>query len=419
MLRTVAVLLAATTASALLPGRGPALRRVAQTRAATPFLAADGALDGAAGSAVTDDIAKALGRSVVVMADAAPQSSNQLRNGAFLGLGVAAFFFASKTATGAVISTQLAYEVAHCTASKAKFFGFVGACCNWFLGLSALYDATQNGPENIALPMTLVMLAYSIVFCRWAGWAVMPRNFMLAASHMLNIAAQSNQLRRCLGYKLQTGGEAAKKEIVALGCKAAAAVQLPFERTTATPHTQPAALCTRAGALRLHAPAPCTQIAATVAFVTYSAPLKALMPAGSFLASDAGPFSIHPWCAVPPWRPHTRTPASALCSRLCTLGSARGHPCRVLPPVLLTARRRAAGRPLPSSSSRSTRSPTYRSPPTRYRSRSAPRRDRGTRGCSVRCIGSQPEDLGLGGGGEANVECAVQLLLSHSLRLPG
>ena len=71
--------------------------------------------------------------------------------------------------------------------------------------------------------MTLVMLAYSIVFCRWAGWAVMPRNFMLAGSHMLNIAAQSNQLRRCLGYKLETGGEKAKKEITLLAAKAAAA----------------------------------------------------------------------------------------------------------------------------------------------------------------------------------------------------
>jgi len=149
--------------------------------------------------------------------------------------------------------------VTHCTVSKAKFFGFVGACCNWFLGLSALYDASQNGPENIALPMTLVMLAYSIVFARWAGWAVMPRNFMLAGSHMLNIAAQGNQLRRCLQYKLQSGGEAAKKEVVALGYKVAAAV------------------------------------AATTAFIMASAPLKAMMPAGSFLASAGGPFTIHPW----------------------------------------------------------------------------------------------------------------------------
>ena len=158
--------------------------------------------------------------------DATAQSStNLMRNVAFVGLGLAALFGASTTAVGASIGTQLAYEVAHCTANKAKLFGFIGACCNWFLGLSALYDATQNGPENIALPMTLVMLAYSTVFARWAGWAVMPRNYMLAGSHMLNIGAQGNQLRRCLAYQLETGGEKAKKEIKMLAAKAAAAVR--------------------------------------------------------------------------------------------------------------------------------------------------------------------------------------------------
>lgn len=253
MLKAFVLLLAATTASALHPGRAPALRRVvAQPRAFTPFLAADDA-------SPTAKIAEALGKDL----DATAQSSTNMRNGAFVGLGLAALAFgASKTAVGASIGTQLAYEVTHCTANKAKLFGFIGACCNWFLGLSALYDATQNGPENIALPMTLVMLAYSTVFARWAGWAVMPRNYMLAASHMLNIGAQGNQLRRCLGYQLETGCEKAKKEITMLAAKAAAA------------------------------------LAAVAAFVTYSAPLKAMMPPGSFLASEAGPFSIHPWPPV-------------------------------------------------------------------------------------------------------------------------
>ena len=70
----------------------------------------------------------------------------------------------------AIIADQLAYEVAHCTVSKAKFFGFCGACCNWFLGLSAVNDAFRNGPEMISLQMTLAMLAYSLLFSRWAGW---------------------------------------------------------------------------------------------------------------------------------------------------------------------------------------------------------------------------------------------------------
>ena len=177
--------------------------------------------------------------------DATAQSStNLMRNGAFVGLGLAALFGASTTAVGASIGTQLAYEVAHCTANKAKLFGFIGACCNWFLGLSALYDATQNGPENIALPMTLVMLAYSTVFARWAGWAVMPRNYMLAGSHMLNIGAQGNQLRRCLAYQLETGGEKAKKEITLLAAKAAAAVRTtPFPRAGFPPTALTRAAC--------------------------------------------------------------------------------------------------------------------------------------------------------------------------------
>ena len=105
------------------------------------------------------------------------------------GGGVAA---PAPTNLAAKIADQLAYEVAHCTVSKAKFFGFCGACCNWFLGLSAVNDAFRNGPEMISLQMTLAMLAYSLLFSRWAGWDVSPANFMLAGSHMFNIAAQAN-----------------------------------------------------------------------------------------------------------------------------------------------------------------------------------------------------------------------------------
>ena len=67
------------------------------------------------------------------------------------GGGVAA---PAPTNLAAKIADQLAYEVAHCTVSKAKFFGFCGACCNWFLGLSAVNDAFRNGPEMISLQMT-------------------------------------------------------------------------------------------------------------------------------------------------------------------------------------------------------------------------------------------------------------------------
>ena len=159
------------------------------------------------------------------------------------------------------IADQLAYEVAHCTVSKAKFFGFCGACCNWFLGLSAVNDALSNGPEVISLQMTLAMLAYSLLFSRWAGWDVTPANFMLAGSHMFNVAAQLNQLRRVVEYKLdkEAGGKA---EISALATKSVGAVVI------------------------------------IAAYAAMAPKLKAMMPEGSYLASAAGPFTIHPWPPV-------------------------------------------------------------------------------------------------------------------------
>ena len=159
------------------------------------------------------------------------------------------------------IADQLAYEVAHCTVSKAKFFGFCGACCNWFLGLSAVNDALNNGPEVISLQMTLAMLAYSLLFSRWAGWDVTPANFMLAGSHMFNVAAQLNQLRRVVEYKLdkEAGGKA---EISALATKSVGAVVI------------------------------------IAAYAAMAPKLKAMMPEGSYLASAAGPFTIHPWPPV-------------------------------------------------------------------------------------------------------------------------
>eukprot|EP00310_Coccolithus_braarudii_P014018 CAMPEP_0183350998 /NCGR_PEP_ID=MMETSP0164_2-20130417/22896_1 /TAXON_ID=221442 /ORGANISM="Coccolithus pelagicus ssp braarudi, Strain PLY182g" /LENGTH=311 /DNA_ID=CAMNT_0025523069 /DNA_START=36 /DNA_END=971 /DNA_ORIENTATION=- len=163
----------------------------------------------------------------------------------------------------ATVVTQLAKEFAGCTKSPAKFFGFVGACCNWFLGLSALYDASSKGPELISLPMTLVLLVYSLLFGRWAGWDVSPANYMLCGSHMFNVVMQANQLRRCIVYKLQTE-PGAKKELTVLGTKAAASVAL------------------------------------VSALIVNSETIKsAVAPYGpAFLTSAGGPFTIHPWPPV-------------------------------------------------------------------------------------------------------------------------
>ena len=171
---------------------------------------------------------------------------------------------AAPIATGSVVGmilTQIAKEVSSANTHPAKLFGFCGAVCNWFLGLSAVYDASRNGPEVIALPMTLAMLAYSLLFSRWAGWDVTPRNFILAGSHMFNVVAQSNQLRRALTYKLETDPKG-KAEVTALAQKAAVVIAVVTTYTMAAPT------------------------------------LKGLMPAGTYLSSDGGPFTIHPWPPV-------------------------------------------------------------------------------------------------------------------------
>jgi len=188
--------------------------------------------------------------------DATPVSTlHQLRGGA-----VATPAGTSSSLIGMVL-TQLAYEVSSAGTHPAKLFGFMGACCNWFLGLSAVYDATRMGPEVISLPMTLAMLAYSILFSRWAGWDVTPRNFILSGSHMFNVVAQCNQLRRVLAYRLESDPDASA-DISALAKKAAGV------------------------------------LAGVVAFCLAAPTLKSLMPEGSYLASSGGPFTIHPWPPV-------------------------------------------------------------------------------------------------------------------------
>ena len=52
------------------------------------------------------------------------------------------------------IQQQVSNEIATANEHPAKLFGFIGACCNWFLGLSAVYDASSKGAEVISLPMT-------------------------------------------------------------------------------------------------------------------------------------------------------------------------------------------------------------------------------------------------------------------------
>jgi hypothetical protein len=65
--------------------------------------------------------------------------------------------------------------------------------------------AMQQGPEVISLTMTPVLIVYSTLFARWA-WGVKPHpTLTLCACHVTNVAAQLNQLRRGLEFKIENG----------------------------------------------------------------------------------------------------------------------------------------------------------------------------------------------------------------------
>jgi mitochondrial pyruvate carrier 2 len=72
--------------------------------------------------------------------------------------------------------------------------------------------------------MTGTMIVYSSLFMRFA-WCVQPRNMILLACHTFNVAAQGNQLRRGLEYKLEKD-PGAMDEIKALGMQAGMAVSI-------------------------------------------------------------------------------------------------------------------------------------------------------------------------------------------------
>jgi mitochondrial pyruvate carrier 2 len=101
-------------------------------------------------------------------------------------------------------------------------FAHDGIVANWGLVGAAVYDASFKGPEIIDMNMTGVMIGYSSLFMRFA-WMVQPRNYLLFACHSFNVAAQMNQLRRAIEYKLSNVPDASE-ELTRLGKKAAFAL---------------------------------------------------------------------------------------------------------------------------------------------------------------------------------------------------
>jgi mitochondrial pyruvate carrier 1 len=118
--------------------------------------------------------------------------------------------------------------------NSAEFWGGLGALAGWGMSGAAIYDATKQGPEVISMTMTPVLLVYSTLFARWA-WVVKPRNLLLMGCHLANIAAQSNQLRRALEHKIETGQE---KEVLDLRDKTIVGGAILAGSVLAGPHVR-------------------------------------------------------------------------------------------------------------------------------------------------------------------------------------
>jgi len=160
------------------------------------------------------------------------------------------------------IMGQIMWEVTNSRKSAVAGLGFAGACINWTLGLSGAYEVATQSAENIDLEMKCILIVYSGLFGRWAGWAVSPRNYVLAGSHIFNISMQGVALARCLKYKLEEAPNGIE-EVKSLATKAAIGGAVMAGYVMAAPAMQ-----------------------AMVA------------PYGGWVAGAAGPFTIHPWPPV-------------------------------------------------------------------------------------------------------------------------
>ena len=132
-----------------------------------------------------------------------------------------------------------------------------------------VYDAFNQGPEVISVSLTPILIVYSAMFTRWA-WIVNPRNTFLAACHVTNIVAQSNQLRRALEYKYENGQE---KEVNDMMQQAGIGGIFVVGAIAIGPTVR---------AMLSNAPTFGTTIA-------------------SIAAADAGPFTVHFWAPMSKW----------------------------------------------------------------------------------------------------------------------
>lgn len=151
--------------------------------------------------------------------------------------------------------------------TSATFWGGLGAMAGWGMSGAAIYDASLQGPEVISLNMTGVLIVYSSLFARWA-FVVKPQNMLLAACHVANICAQSNQMRRAMEHKIATGREQEVKDMASTAAMVGAV---------------------GAGAI-LAGPMMRSALGnANLGIVS------------TFAAADAGPFTVHFWAPMSKW----------------------------------------------------------------------------------------------------------------------
>lgn len=147
---------------------------------------------------------------------------------------------------------------------SAELWGAAGALAGWGMSGAAIYDATLQGPEVISLTMTPVLIVYSSLFARWA-WIVKPQNLLLCSCHVANVAAQLNQLRRALEFKIENGQE---QEVKEMGQKVAVGGAVVVGSVLAGPTLR--SMLTNAN----------LGVVSTIA------------------AADAGPFTVHFWAPM-------------------------------------------------------------------------------------------------------------------------
>jgi len=132
---------------------------------------------------------------------------------------------------------------------------------------SAIYDAQYQSPDIISMNMTSVLIVYSSLFARWA-WIVKPQNLLLASCHVTNVAAQLNQLRRALNYKLEQGHKEDVEKFV----------------YTAVAGAVGGAACVVAGPV-----------------VRQKLMVANLGLLSTIAAAEAGPFTVHFWAPMSKW----------------------------------------------------------------------------------------------------------------------